>query len=88
MSKDNFIKAFNKKVPASPKIALPIITFKDSTKFHLNNHEIKVIHQSHAHTDGDSIVLFKQANVIHTGDLFSIKCTHLWMPPVKVLFTA
>ena len=70
MSKDGFIKAFNKKVPASPKIGLPIITFEDSIKFHLNNHEIKVLHQSHAHTDGDSIVLFKSANVIHTGDIF------------------
>ena len=70
MSKDGFIKAFNKKVPASPKLALPIITFNDTVNFHLNNLDINVIHQKNAHTDGDSIVLFKSANVIHMGDTF------------------
>jgi len=70
MSKDGFIKAFNKKIPASPKIALPVITFNDTVNFHLNNLDINVIHQRNAHTDGDSIVLFKSANVIHMGDTF------------------
>ena len=70
MSKDNFIKAFNKNVPASSKIALPVITFNDSMTFHLNNEEIEVIHQKNAHTDGDSIIFFKTSNVIHTGDVF------------------
>jgi cyclase len=70
MTKDNFIKAFNKKVPASPEIALPVITFSDEITFHLNGQKIEVVHQSNAHTDGDSIVLFKAANVIHMGDIF------------------
>lgn len=70
MTKDNFIKAFNKKVPASPKVALPVITFNDAMTFHLNGLEIKIAHRSHAHTDGDSFVFFKNANVIHTGDVF------------------
>lgn len=70
MSKEGFIKAFNKKTPISPKIALPIITFNDTITFHLNNEEIEVIHQSNAHTDGDSIIFFKSSNVIHTGDIF------------------
>lgn len=70
MSKDGFIKAFNKKIPASPKVALPVITFNDTVNFHLNNLDINVIHQRNAHTDGDSIVLFKSANVIHMGDTF------------------
>ncbi len=70
MSKDNFIKAFNKEVPASPKVALPIITFNDRVTFHLNAQEIQVVHQDNAHTDGDSIIFFKTANVIHMGDTF------------------
>ncbi len=70
MSKDNFIKAFNKKVPAASKVALPIVTFNDSMTFHLNNETIEVIHQKNAHTDGDSIIFFKTSNVIHTGDIF------------------
>jgi len=70
MTKDNFIEAFNKKVPASPKVALPVITFNDAVTFHLNEQEIHAVHQSNAHTDGDSIVFFKAANVIHMGDIF------------------
>lgn len=70
MSKDGFIKAFNKKIPAAPKAALPVITFNDTVTFHLNGLEIDVRHHSHAHTDGDSMVFFKNANVIHMGDTF------------------
>ncbi len=70
MSKDQFIAAFNKKVPAAAKIALPTITFNDSTTFHLNGEVLHVKHLAPGHTDGDSIVRFRNANVIHTGDLF------------------
>ncbi|SMN13689.1 Cyclase [Bathymodiolus heckerae thiotrophic gill symbiont] len=72
MSHDNFIKAFNKKVPTSPKVALPVITFNDEVTFHLNNQEIQVIHQDNSHTDGDSIVFFKTANVVHMGELHAV----------------
>jgi glyoxylase-like metal-dependent hydrolase (beta-lactamase superfamily II) len=70
MSKDNFIKAFNKTVPASPKIALPTVTFSQNMTFHLNNEEIEIIYQANAHTDGDSVVFFKNSNIIHTGDIY------------------
>ena len=43
MTKDNFIAAFNKKVPASPKIALPVITFNDTMTFHLNGLKIEIV---------------------------------------------
>ncbi len=70
MSKDSFIKAFNTTIPASPKAALPVITFNDTVTFRLNGEEIQVIYQHNAHTDGDSIVYFKEANVMHTGDIW------------------
>jgi len=70
MSADSFIKAFNMQIPAAPKAALPVITFNDTVSFHLNGLEIVVVHQESAHTDGDSIVFFKTANVIHMGDTF------------------
>jgi cyclase len=70
MSKDQFLKAFNKKVPAAPKVALPSITFSHSTTFHLNDQTMLIQHVEPAHTNGDSFVHFKQANIIHTGDLF------------------
>ncbi|VAW85806.1 MBL-fold metallo-hydrolase superfamily [hydrothermal vent metagenome] len=70
MSRDNVIAAFNMEIPASPKAALPLITFNDEVTFHLNNEEIHVVHQPNAHTDGDSIIFFKDANIIHMGDIF------------------
>ncbi len=68
MSVDQFIEAFDREVPASPKIALPVVTFDDGVTFHLNGDDIRVVHVPHAHTDGDAIVYFSAANVIHAGD--------------------
>jgi len=70
MSTDQFIEFFQKKVPASPKVALPIITFTQDLMFHLNGEDIHVFHVNNAHTDGDSIVYFRNSNVIHTGDIY------------------
>lgn len=49
---------------------LPVVTYKDGLTIHLANEEIKLTHLASGHTDGDTIVYFKQANVLHTGDLF------------------
>ena len=70
MTRENFLSAFNDKVPPSPKAALPVISFNETVTFHLNGHDIHAVHVEHAHTDGDSIVLFRAANVIHTGDVW------------------
>lgn len=48
--------------------ALPEITYADGVTFHLNNHRAQVMHVQHAHTDGDSLIFFPDANVLHTGD--------------------
>ncbi|RME68614.1 MAG: MBL fold metallo-hydrolase [Alphaproteobacteria bacterium] len=64
------IKALGRTVPASPKAALPVVTFSESTTFHINGDTLHVFHVAHAHTDGDAIVHFKNANVIHMGDTF------------------
>jgi glyoxylase-like metal-dependent hydrolase (beta-lactamase superfamily II) len=47
---------------------LPQITFSHSMTFHLNGHEAFVFHVPSAHTDGDAIILIRDANVMHTGD--------------------
>jgi glyoxylase-like metal-dependent hydrolase (beta-lactamase superfamily II) len=70
MSVEQFIKDFDMKVPASPKAALPIITFSETTTFHLNGEEIQAVHVPPAHTDGDSLVQYRKANVLHMGDTF------------------
>ncbi|MEE8141711.1 MAG: MBL fold metallo-hydrolase, partial [Planctomycetota bacterium] len=58
------------KTKPSPKVALPVVTFADEVTFHWNGDEIHVFHVEPAHTDGDSIVHFTQANVIHMGDTY------------------
>jgi glyoxylase-like metal-dependent hydrolase (beta-lactamase superfamily II) len=70
MSTDQFIEALNRKQPASPRGALPVVTFTDTVSFHLNGDSIVVFHVAPAHTDGDAIVMFTKANVVHTGDVF------------------
>jgi glyoxylase-like metal-dependent hydrolase (beta-lactamase superfamily II) len=70
MSSEQFMAAFNNKIPPSPAAALPTVTFPTRATFHWNGNTVNVIHVSPAHTDGDSIVHFTNANVIHTGDTF------------------
>jgi glyoxylase-like metal-dependent hydrolase (beta-lactamase superfamily II) len=70
MSSDQFIEFFKMTEKASPKAALPVVTFAGSVTFHLNGDEMRVMHVPRAHTDGDAIVQFVNTNVIHTGDVY------------------
>lgn len=70
MATDQFLAAMNMKVPASPKAALPVVTFDDGVTLHLNGDTLHVIHVANAHTDGDSLVHWQQADVLHMGDTF------------------
>jgi glyoxylase-like metal-dependent hydrolase (beta-lactamase superfamily II) len=70
MSTEQFMAAFNQRVPPSPAAALPVVTFPSRTTFRLNGDVVQVVHVENAHTDGDSIVHFTNANVIHTGDTY------------------
>ena len=70
MGADQFMASFNQTVKASPKVALPIVTFAEGLSFHLNGEQIRVIHVPHAHTDGDAIIHFMGSDVVHMGDTF------------------
>ncbi len=59
----------------SPAIALPVVTYHDGIKLHLNGDEVRTVHMHDAHTDGDSVVFWKTANVVHMGDLYFNKVT-------------
>ncbi|MEQ8859614.1 MAG: MBL fold metallo-hydrolase [Pseudomonadales bacterium] len=52
-----------------PATGLPVVTFDDRLAIHFNGDTLEVIHLPAGHTDGDSVVWFKSANVLHTGDL-------------------
>jgi glyoxylase-like metal-dependent hydrolase (beta-lactamase superfamily II) len=58
------------KIPPKPPEAWPLITYADGVALYLNGDELEVTHVARAHTDGDSIIRFKKANVIHMGDTF------------------
>jgi len=72
LSVDQVIKFMGEShnVPAAPPQALPVVTFADDVTLYLNGDEVHVMHVEPAHTDGDAIVQFKKANVVHTGDTF------------------
>jgi len=70
LSTGSFIGAFNMKREALSREGLPVVTFSKDITFHLSGHNIRAIHLPQAHTDGDSFIYFKEANVIHAGDIF------------------
>ena len=55
---------------ASPKMALPIITFEHDITVHLNGEDIRALHFPAGHTAGDSIIFFPKNNVVHMDDDF------------------
>jgi glyoxylase-like metal-dependent hydrolase (beta-lactamase superfamily II) len=63
-------EVFKRTTPASPKEALPVITFNQNLTVHFNGEEIRAIHFPQGHTDGDSVIFFAGSNVVHLGDDF------------------
>ena len=70
LKEGSFIKAFGMKSEPANKAALPAMTFSETMHFHINGDSVNAIHVPNAHTDGDSIIHFKKANVVHAGDVF------------------
>jgi cyclase len=70
LATDQRSELFKSTTPASPKEALPVITFDHSLSVHFNGEDIRAIHFPHGHTDGDSVIFFTSSNVVHLGDDF------------------
>jgi glyoxylase-like metal-dependent hydrolase (beta-lactamase superfamily II) len=51
-------------------IPAPVMTFDSALKIHMGDETIHVWHLPPAHTDGDSVVFFEKAKVLHMGDDF------------------
>jgi glyoxylase-like metal-dependent hydrolase (beta-lactamase superfamily II) len=62
--------SMHNEVKPAPTEALPTLTFANEIKLHVNGEHIRVLHFPAAHTDGDAIVFFSRANVVHMGDIF------------------
>ena len=69
MNPEEFQNLVGRFSQAAPE-ALPVVTFDDGVTLNWNGLRIEADHQPHAHTDGDSVIYFEGANVVHMGDLF------------------
>ena len=70
LSSDQYNEPFDRKLPAAPPAALPVVTFTAPTTLHLNDEEIRLVPVPPAHTDTDVIVHFQKSDLIHAGDLY------------------
>lgn len=70
MAAGQMMEAIKTQVPPAPKGALPVVTFDHGVTLHLNGDTLHVIHVRNAHTDGDSLVHWQKADVLHMGDTF------------------
>ena len=55
---------------AAPALAVPTVTYDAPLTFHVNGEDVRLIPVPVAHTDGDTMVYFPNANVIMTGDFY------------------
>jgi len=58
-------------IEPAPPAALPVVTFNDVLGLHVNGLTVRGLHAPAAHTDGDTIVHFVEANAMHMGDIFN-----------------
>ena len=70
LATEQYVEAFDRRIPPSPAAALPLLTFASPTTLHLNGEEVRLLPVAPAHTDGDVVVHLQKADVVHAGDLF------------------
>lgn len=63
-------KLFGRTINAVEPEQWPDLTFSENATFYMNGEEAQVIHTPNAHTDGDAIIYFVEANILHMGDNF------------------
>ncbi len=61
-------EAFGQKQEARAAGLWPTLTFSEDLTLWFNGDEVRAIHTPAGHTDGDSIVHFVGANIVHLGD--------------------
>lgn len=53
-----------------PEVALPTLTFSEDITIYLNGEEVHIFPVPASHTDGDSVIYFKDSDVMIVGDVF------------------
>jgi len=70
MTEPQDLVEYGLEVPAAAGEALPVVTFDDRLVLNLNGDRLELLHAPAAHTDGDGIAWWTEANVVHLGDVF------------------
>ena len=73
-------KVWNSTVEPMPEAAWPVMTYSTASHLYMNGQTISLVHTPRGHTDGDSIIYFAPANVLHMGDNFF----HKMLPYIDV----
>ena len=68
MSSDTYSPLWDRTTEASDPAARPVLTYSADATFHMNGQTAHAIHVPAAHTDGDSLIYFAGADVLHMGD--------------------
>ena len=53
-----------------PAVALPAVTYSEDVTVHLNGEEVHIFPVPASHTDGDSVIHFRDSDVMVVGDVF------------------
>jgi len=61
----------NAPIEARAREALPVITFANSATLHFNDDNLEFTHLPNAHTETDIAIRFRNANIVHMGDMFT-----------------
>jgi glyoxylase-like metal-dependent hydrolase (beta-lactamase superfamily II) len=70
LATDTRVEGWKFTFPSSPAQAQPTITFRDELALHLNNSTLVLESLRPAHTDSDILVRFKEADIVHVGDIW------------------
>ncbi len=69
-AQDNVLQRESREGSLVPSGAWPTLTYLEGKSFAFNGEAIQMFAEKAAHTDGDSIVLFRGSNVLSAGDIF------------------
>lgn len=70
MTETQYSAFWERSSPPAPPASVPTLTFDRRLTLFFNGEEVQAFHNQPAHTDGDTIVYFRHANVVHMGDIF------------------
>jgi cyclase len=71
MATEQYQPRSDRTVPPAPDAALPVVTHRHGMTVRWNEQTIELVPTHPAHTDGDTLVHFLEADVIHMGDVYN-----------------